>query len=205
MIASLSLLIPAGGFAVAGDPPTPEPAGYAPAAPEGLLSEYYADELAGSPLDTLAGLRSEAQREKVRGWLNDRFAEGRRLVLFAADTSEADRRHGTYFIIATAGLGDRESGWTTIAPIDGGSVAISGMSIVHVRETGFTGERFLRAARQGKGLLACNLNPDAEWSIEVDEDASRAELSVSLGPDAPSEMHSVFQDCKPRPIDELRD
>jgi hypothetical protein len=51
--------------------------------------------------------------------------------------------------------------------------------------------------------LACNLHPAARWSIELNQEASKATLSVSLGPDAPSRMHALFQDCKPKPVDEL--
>ena len=192
-----------GGPALAADPPEPMPASYAQA-PDDVLSSYYAEQLADSPLEAVAGLQSDAQRGRLRSWLTEHFQEGRRMVVFVSPTSEAARRHGTYFIIATVGLGDRQDDWTTEAPVNGGTLALSGTSIVHLRQTGFVGERFLRAARQGEGLLACNLHPDARWSIEVDEEASEAHLSVSLGPDAPSEMHALFRDCKPKPIDELR-
>lgn len=166
-------------------------------APDELLEEYYAQELEASPVASVEELRSAQARDRLATWLSQRFSGERRLVLFVTATSEADRRFGRYFVIATAGLGDRQDDWTTAIPLAQGDVALSGVSVVHLRQTGRVGERFLRDARRGEALLGCNLHPDAVWSIDVDARRPEAEISVSLGPDAPSRMHSVFQDCRP--------
>lgn len=166
-------------------------------APEELLGAYYARQLEQAPVTSLSALETPSGQQSLTTWLHDHFTSGHRMLLFVTSTSEADRRFGRYFVIATAGLGDRLDEWTTTLPFGGGNLSLSGVSVVHLRQTGRVGERFLHDARRGEALLGCNLHPDAAWTVDVDERRSEATLTVALTDDAPSRMHSVFQDCEP--------